>query len=203
MDLGIYWEFLEVDRFISVVEETLAGLGAVATERNVYVVRTVWEAVTAMAWIPITMFLACGLSWLPIKIPPHNSPSTYFLPNLVQMWFVQEAICDFPCCNGYFYSTKKGRSVPKPPQIPSNSFRKSVIHKNVLSSHLLHTLRFKCSQILSCPIFLCSITDTHTHQSTGSAMTKRDGEIPSGWHLTPCSNPVVYEECDDGKRRAE
>lgn len=49
MDLGIYWEFLEVDRFISVVEETLAGLGAVATERNVYVVRTVWEAVTAMA----------------------------------------------------------------------------------------------------------------------------------------------------------
>lgn len=38
-----------MDRFISVVEETLAGLGAVATERIVYVVSTVWEAVTAMA----------------------------------------------------------------------------------------------------------------------------------------------------------
>lgn len=49
MDLGTYWEFLEVDRFISVAEKTLGGLGVVATERNVYVVRTVWEAVTAMA----------------------------------------------------------------------------------------------------------------------------------------------------------
>lgn len=118
------------------------------------------------------MFLACGLSWLPIKITPHNSLSPYFLPNLVQMWFVQEANCDFPCCNGYFYSTKKGSSVPKPPQISSNSVRKSVIHKNVLSSHLLHTLRFKCSQILSCPIFCAPLSPSPSHTHTATAIIR-------------------------------
>lgn len=108
------------------------------------------------------MFLACGLSWLPIKIPPHthNSPGTYFLPNPVQMWCVQEASCDFPCCNGYFYNTKKGRSVPNSPPILSNSFRKSVIHTRIFSPALscIH------SDSLSCPISLSLfLFHIHTH----------------------------------------
>lgn len=145
------------------------SLAAVPIERNAYAVRTVWEAVTALAWIPINMFLACGLSWLPVKIPPHNSPGTYFLPNLVQMWCVQEASCDFPCCSGYFYSTEE-RSVPNPLPIPSNSLRKSVIHTRMFSPALscIATLRF--------PSLALFPSRRHTHQSSGSAMTKGDAE---------------------------
>lgn len=118
------------------------------------------------------------------------------------MWCVREASCDFPCCSGYFYRTKE-RSNPL--LIPSNSLRESVTHTRMFSSSLLHSY----SQIpLSCRISISlSFSETHTLQSSGSAVTKGDAESQESdiWPLaaaqTYTERVVAVKGGGEGRRR--
>lgn len=100
------------------------------------------------------------------------------------MWCVQEASCDFPCCNGYFYSTKKGRSVPNPPPIPSNSFRKSQSYTQEYS--LQPSLAY--SQIPSLALFR-SLSLSHRHTNHQAQQWQKETQNPKWVTFDPLQQP--------------
>lgn len=140
----------------------------VMMDRNV--VGTGWEAVTALVCIQISMFLMCGLSWLPVQIPPHNSLGDYSLPNRVQMWCVREANCDFPCFSGYFYTAwRRDLSLAH-----CRSSEKSAVHTRM------------SSPALSCIVALRSLSFS---PNLSVSNDKRSHRIWRKWHLTPLPQP--------------
>lgn len=142
--------------------------GPVMTDRNV--VGTAWEAIIALVWIQISMFLVCGLSWLPVQIPPHNSLSDYSLLNRVQMWCVREASCDFPCFSGYFYTVRR-RDL-------------SLTHCRSSEKSAVHTRM--SSPALSCIVTLRSLSFS---PNLSVSNDRRSHRIWSEWHLTPLRSP--------------